>query len=52
MGRSKDTMYKIRNHTCLILVYNHPTSLRQDQSVGIATINFAYTNERRTKKVR
>ena len=38
---SKDTIYKIRNHTFLILVYNHPTSLRQDQSVAIATANFA-----------
>ena len=38
---SKDTTYKIRNHAFLILVYNHPTSLRQDQSVAIATANFA-----------
>ena len=42
----KDTISKIRNHICLIIVYNHPTSLRQDQSVAIAT-----TNERRTKNV-
>ena len=28
---SKHTTYKIRNHACLIIVYNHPTSLRQDQ---------------------
>ena len=38
---SKDTTYKIRNHAFLILVYNHPTSLCQDQSMAIATANFA-----------
>ena len=38
---TKDTIYKIRNHACLIIVYNHPTSLRQDQSVAVATTNFA-----------
>ena len=38
---AKDTIYKIRNHVCLIIVYNHPTSLRQDQSVVGATTNFA-----------
>ena len=41
----KDAIYKISNHTCLIIVYNHPTSLRQDQSVAIATTNFVYTNK-------
>ena len=37
----KDIINKIRNHACLIIVYNHPTSLRQDQSVAIANANFA-----------
>ena len=32
-------------------MYNHPTSLRQDQSVAVATTNFALTNERRTRNV-
>ena len=36
----KDNIYKIRNHAGLIIVYNHPTSLHQDQSVAIATTNF------------
>ena len=52
LSPSKDTINKIRNNACLIIVYNHPTSLRQDQSVAVATINFAQTNERRTKNVR
>ena len=38
----KDTICKIRNHACLLLmVYNHPTVFRQDQSVAVATTNFA-----------
>ena len=48
----KDTIYKIRNHVCLIIVYNQPTSLRRDQSLAVATTNFAYTNERRTNNIR
>ena len=46
----KDTIYKIRNHSCLIIVHNHPTSLRQDQSVAVATTNFTETKKRKTKK--
>ena len=52
LGLCKDSIYKIRNNAFLIIVYNHPTSLRQDQSVAIAITNFALTNERRTKNVR
>ena len=33
----------------LILEYDHPTSLRQDQSVAVGTTDFAYTNGHRTK---
>ena len=32
IGIVKDTIYKIRNHAFLIIVYNHPTSLRKDKS--------------------
>ena len=38
-GVTKDTIYKIRNHTFSIIVYNHKTSLRQYQSVAKATTN-------------
>ena len=41
----KDNIYKIRNHKCLIIVYNNPTSLRQGQSVAVATTNFALANK-------
>ena len=37
---AKDTIYKIRNHACLIILYNHPTYLLQNQSLGVATSNF------------
>ena len=37
----KDTLYKIKNQAFLIIVYNHLTSLRQDQSVAVATTSFA-----------
>ena len=30
-----------KNHACLIIMFNHPTSFRQDQSVAVATTNFA-----------
>ena len=42
----------MKNDAFLIIVYNHVTFLGQDQSVAIATTNFAQTNERRTKNVR
>ena len=35
LGTIKDTIYKIRNHACIRILYNHPTSLRQEQSVGM-----------------
>ena len=35
-----------------MVVYNHLTSLCQDQSVAVATTKVAQTNERRTKDVR
>ena len=38
---AQDTIYKIKNHACLIIVYNHPTSLPQDQSVAVANTDFA-----------
>ena len=41
IAKSKETIYEIRNHACLLIVYNHPTSLCKDQSVAIATTNFA-----------
>ena len=31
----KDTIYKIRNHTCLRIVYNHHTYLVEDQSLAL-----------------
>ena len=31
---AKDTIYKIRNQACLIIVYNHPTSLSQDLDIN------------------
>ena len=34
MSTTKDTIYKIRDHACLRIVYNHPTSLGEDQSVA------------------
>ena len=34
-----------KNHTCITKLYNHPTSLSQDQSVAIATTNFAMNVE-------
>ena len=43
IDKIKDTMYKIRNHAFLIKVYNHPTYLRQDQSVAETTTNFLWT---------
>ena len=39
----KDNKYKIRNDAFLILVYNHPTSLHQDQSLPVATTNFEFS---------
>ena len=42
VAKIKDTIYKIRNHACIRILYSHPTSLCQDQSVPMATTNSAY----------
>ena len=42
----------MRNHACLVIVYNHPTSLHQDQSVAVAATDFTETNKHRTRNVR
>ena len=35
----KDTLYKIRNHTCIL--YHYPTSFGQDESVATHYCRFA-----------